>query len=132
MARCLECQRAKAKNQHPAGLLQPNIIPSWKWDIISMNFIVGLPMTARCHDAIMVTVDRLTKVAHFSPIRSSYMATSVANVFFLHGIPRKIISDRDPVFTFVFWTSLQHELGAQLNFNSAYHPEIDGQTERVN
>ena len=81
-----------------------------------MDFIVGLPMTAHHHDAIMVTVDRLTKVAHFSPIRSSYTATCVANVFMcdimrLHGIPRKIISDRDPIFTFTYWTSLLHDLG---------------------
>ena len=102
-----------------------------------MDFIVGLPMTASHHDAIMVTIDRLTKVAHFAPIRSSYIAASVAGVFMrdivrLHGIPRKIISDRDPVFTSAFWTSLQHDLEAQLNFSSAYHPETDGQTERVN
>ena len=137
MARCLECQRVKAEHQHPVGLLQSNLIPSWKWDIISMDFIVGLPLTPCRHDAIMVTVDRLTKVAHFTPIRSSYTTTSVANVFMrdivrLHGIPRTIISDRDPVFTSAFWTSLQHDLGTQLNFSSAYHPETDGQTERVN
>lgn len=72
VARCLECQRVKVEHWHLARLLQPNQIPSWKWDIISMDFIVGLPMTARRHDAIMVTIDRLTKVAHFSPIRSSY------------------------------------------------------------
>ena len=102
-----------------------------------MDFIIGLPLTPRQHDAIMVTIDRLTKVAHFTPIRSSYTATFVANVFMrdivrLHGIPRKIISDRDPIFTSAFWTSLQHDLGTQLNFSSAYHPETDGQTERVN
>ena len=76
-----------------------------------MDFIVGLPMMVRCHDATMVNIERLTKVAHFSPIRSSYTVASVANVFMheivrLHGIPRKIISDRDPVFTSAFWTSL--------------------------
>ena len=78
VARCLECQRVKAEHQHPAGLLQPNLIASWKWDIISMDFIVGLPMTFRRHDAIMVTVDWLTKVAHFSPMRSSYTTNSIA------------------------------------------------------
>ena len=102
-----------------------------------MDFIVGLPMTASRHDAIKVTIDRLTKMAHFTPIRSSYTAAFVANVFMrdivrLHGISRKIISDRDHVFNFTFWTSLQHDLGAQLNFSSTYHLEIDGQTERVN
>ena len=71
VSRCLECQRVKAEHQHPAGLLQPHLIPEWKWDIISIDFIVGLPTSSRRHDAIMVTVDRLTKVAHFSPVRSS-------------------------------------------------------------
>lgn len=102
-----------------------------------MDFIVGLPLTPRRNDAIMVTIDWLTKVAHFSLMKSSYTITSVANVFMhdivrLHGIPQKIISDRDPVFTSTFWTSLQHDLGTQLNFNSAYHPKMNGQTKRVN
>ena len=84
-----------------------------------MDFIVGLPLTIRSHDAIMVTVDRLTKVTHFSPMRSSYTATAVAIVFVrdivrLHGIPRKIISNKDHAFTSAFWTSLQHDLEAQL------------------
>lgn len=79
----------------------------------------------------MVTVDKLTKVAHFSPIQSSYTASVVARVFMedivrLHGIPCKIISDRDPVFTSALWTSLQRSLGTKLNFSSTYHPEIDG------
>ena len=96
-----------------------------------MDFIVRLPMTAWRHDVIMVTVDRLTKVAHFTPIRSSYNVASMADFFMcdivrLHGIPQKIISDRDPIFTSAFCTSLQHGLGAQLNFSSAYHPETDG------
>ena len=88
-------------------------------------------MTSRRHDAIIITVDRLTKVAHFSPIRSSYTIAFVANVLIcdiirLHGIPQKIILDRDHVFTSVFWTSLQHDLGVHLNFSSTYHLEIDG------
>ena len=74
-------QRVKEEHQHLARLLQPNLIPSWKWDIISMDFIVGLPMTARWHDVIMVTVDQLTKVAHFKPIRSSYIAASMDDFF---------------------------------------------------
>ena len=68
VSRCLECQRVKAEHQHPAGLLQPHLIPEWKWDIISIDFIVGLPTSSHRHDAIMVTVDCLTKVAHFSPV----------------------------------------------------------------
>ena len=81
VARCLKCQRVKVEHQHPKGLLQPNLIPSWKWDIISMDFIVGLSMTFHRHDAIMVTIDQLTKVAHLTPIRSSYTATSMVDVF---------------------------------------------------
>ena len=89
-----------------------------------MDFIVGLPMTSRRHDAIMVTVDQLTKVAQFPLIRSSYTVASISNVFMhdivrLHGIPQKIILDRDLVFTSTFWTSVHHDLGVQLNFNSS-------------
>ena len=105
--------------------------------MISIDFITGLPMSSRRHDCIMVIVDKLSKVAHFSPMRASYTSSSVAHVFLVdivhfHGIPHLIISDRDPVFTSVLWTSLQHALGTQLNFSFAFHPETDGQTKRVN
>ncbi|KAH9289269.1 hypothetical protein KI387_033386, partial [Taxus chinensis] len=134
-ARFLECQRVKAEHSHPAGLLQPHDIPEWKWDVISMDFIVGLPMSSYRHDAIMVTVDKLTKVAHFSPTKVTYNAKAIAKVFMedivrLHGIPKTIINDRDTIYTSVFWTSFQAALGTQINFSSAYHPETDGQTER--
>lgn len=87
--------------------------------MISMDLIVGLPIFLHRHDAIMVIVDKLSKVAHFSPIRSSYTITLVARIFMEdivrpHGLPRRIISDQDRVFTFALWTSLQHILGAQL------------------
>ena len=85
----------------------------------------------------MVVVDKLTKVAHFIPVRSSYNATFVARVYMeqvvrLHGIPKKIISNRDLVFTSSLWRSLQRELGTQLNFSFSYHTETDGQIECVN
>jgi hypothetical protein len=88
-------------------------------------------------NAILVIVDKLTKSAHFIPIRDTYDVTDVARVFVsevirLHGIPKKIISDRDSKFTSRFWTSLQSALGTHLNLSTAYHPETDGQTERVN
>lgn len=109
--RCLECQRVKVEHQHPAGLLQSQSVPEWKWDIISIDFIVGLPLTARRHDSIMVVVDRLTKVAHVIPVRSTCNAASVAHIYMeqvvkLHGIPKKIVSDRDPVFTSSLWRSM--------------------------
>ena len=93
-------------------------------------------MSSQQHDCIMVIVDKLSKVAHFSPMRPSYKTSSIVRVFLkdifqLHGIPHWIILDRDLVFTSALWTSLQYALGAQLNFSSAYHPETDGQIERV-
>eukprot|EP00253_Pinus_taeda_P019272 PITA_19272 len=102
-----------------------------------MDFVVGLPLTSQRHNAILVIVDKLTKSAHFIPVRDTYNVTDVAQVFIsevirLHGLPTKIISDRDSRFISRFWTSLQSTLGTQLNLSTAYHPEIDGQTERVN
>ena len=137
VARCLECQRVKVEHRHPSGLPQPHEISEWKWDVISMDFIVGLPLSSCRHDAILVTVDMLTKVAHFSPMRTTFIAWNIAQVFLrdivrLHGILRKIISDRDSLFTSSFWRELQSTLGTRLNFSIAYHPQTDGQTERVN
>ncbi len=134
VARCLECQRVKAEHRHPGRLLQPHEIAVWKWDTISMDFIVGLPMSSRRHDAILVIVDTLTKVSHFSPVRTTFTAQDIAQVFFwdivrLYGVPRKIISDRDSLFTSSFWRELQIALGTRLNFSTAYHPQTDGQTE---
>eukprot|EP00253_Pinus_taeda_P011774 PITA_11774 len=137
VAKCLKCQRVKANHRHPAGLLQPRDIPTSKWEVISMDFVVGLPLTSQRHNAILVIVDKLTKSAHFIPVRDTYDVTDVVRVFVnevirLHGLPTKIISDRDSRFTSRFWTSFQSALGTQLNLSTAYHPEIDGQTERVN
>eukprot|EP00253_Pinus_taeda_P021430 PITA_21430 len=137
LARCLECQQIKAEHQHPAGLLQPLPIPEWKWEVISMDFITGLPKTKRNNDSIMVVVDKLSKAAHFIPIQSTYKAVQIAHIFMqhifkLHGLPKTIIFDRDVKFTSAFWRTLFANLGTQLNFSTAYHPETDGQTERVN
>eukprot|EP00253_Pinus_taeda_P029605 PITA_29605 len=137
LARCLECQQIKAEHMHPAGLLQPLPIPEWKWEIISMDFIIGLPRTRKNNDSIMVVVDKLSNAAHFIPVQSTYKAVKIAhifmkNVFKLHGLPKVIISDRDVKFTSAFWRTLFAELGTQLNFSTTYHPQTDGQTERVN
>lgn len=121
----------KAEHRHPSGLLQPHEISEWKWDAISMDFIVGLPLSSRHHDAILVTIDTLTKVSHFSPVCTTYTARNVTQVFLrdivrLHVIPRKIISNQDSLFTLSFWRELQSALGTRLNFSTAYHPETDG------
>jgi len=117
--------------------LQPFPVPEWKWEIISMDFIIGLSMTWRQHDSIMVVVDKLTKVAHFIPVKYMHKTNDIGNIFMkeifkLHGFPKAIVSDRDVKFTSNFWKGLFADLGTKLNFSTAYHPQIDGQTERVN
>jgi hypothetical protein len=99
VAKCDVCQRAKAEHQRPAGLLHPLKIPKWKWEEIGMDFIVGLPRTPAGYDSIWVIVDRLTKVAHFIPVRTNYTGAKLAELYMtrivcLHGVPKKIVSDR--------------------------------------
>nr|CAH66687.1 OSIGBa0097A15.2 [Oryza sativa] len=137
VAVCDVCQRVKAEHQKPAGLLQPLKIPEWKWEEIGMDFITGLPRTSSGHDSIWVIVDRLTKVAHFIPVKTTYSGSRLAELYMarivcLHGVPKKIVSDRGSQFTSKFWKKLQEEMGSKLNFSAAYHPQTDGQTERVN
>jgi hypothetical protein len=137
LAQCIECQQVKAEHRHPAGLLHPLPIPEWKWETISMDFITGLPTSTKQNDAIMVVVDKLSKSAHFIPVKSTCKAIDIAQVFMkevfrLHGMPREIISDRDTKFTSKFWKSLMAGLETKLLFSTAYHPQTDGQTERVN
>nr|CAH66139.1 H0616A11.3 [Oryza sativa] len=137
VALCDVCQRVKAEHQKSAGLLQPLKIPEWKWEEIGMDFITGLPRTSAGHDSIWVVVDRLTKVAHFIPVKTTYTGHKLAELYMarvvcLHGVPKKIVSDRGSQFTSKFWQKLQSELGTRLNFSTAYHPQTDGQTERVN
>jgi hypothetical protein len=137
IARCMECQKVKAKHSHPAGLLQPLPIPEWKWDVVTMDFITGLPRTSKQHDSIMVVVEKITKYAHLIPLKTTHKAGDVADIFLkevarLHGIPKTIVSDRDPKFTSNFWKELFKGFRTNLNFSTAYHPESDGQKERVN
>eukprot|EP00253_Pinus_taeda_P004645 PITA_04645 len=81
LAWCLECQQIKAEHQHPAGLLQPLPIPEWKWETISMDFIIGLPKIKRKNDSIMVVLDKLSKAAHFIHVKSPYRATQITHTF---------------------------------------------------
>jgi Mor family transcriptional regulator len=131
------CQRIKAEHQKPSGLLQPLPIPMWKWDEVGMDFITGLPRTKNGHDSVWVVVDHLTKVAHFIPMLTTYAGDKLAKLYIdqimkLHGVPSRIVSDRGTQFTSRFWRSLQRALGTKLDFSSAYHPQTDGQAERVN
>ncbi|MCO5550674.1 hypothetical protein L7F22_004164 [Adiantum nelumboides] len=101
-----------------------------------MDFVTGLP-TVVGYDSVYVVVDMLTKVAHLMPVKTTYTASDISRVFIkeifrLHGLPKRIVSDRDAKFTLKFWTSLFQAIGTQLCFSIAYHPQTDGQTERVN
>jgi hypothetical protein len=137
VALCDTCQRVKAEHQRPAGLLQPLQVPEWKWEEIAMNFIVCWLRTQSGYDSIWVVVDRLTKVAHFIPVKTTYSGPQLIELYMsrivcLHGVLKKIVSDRGTQFTLMFWERLHETLDTQLRFSSAYHPQIDGQTERVN
>jgi hypothetical protein len=131
IALCDVCQRVKAEYQRPAGLLQPLKVPEWKWEEIGMDFIVGLPRTRDGYDSIWVIVDRLTKVAHFIPVKTTYTGVKLAELYnsrivCLYGVPKKIVSDRGTQFTSRFWQKLHESLDTKLNFSSAYHPQTDG------
>jgi hypothetical protein len=132
---CDTCHWMKASHLKSVGVLQPLSIPMWKWDDISMDFIVGLPPTARKKDFIWVTVDRLTKTAHFITVHTTYSVQQYAQIYMdqivlLHGIPKTIIFDRGTKFVAHFWEQLHECLGTKLIRSSSYHPQTDGQTER--
>ena len=131
VASCLTCQQVKIEHQKPTGLLQELPLPEWKWDRIAMDFVVGLPRTLKGYDSIWVIVDRLTKSAHFIPIKTTYSVAQYAQIYIqnivsLHGVPISIISDRGTQFTSRFWQKLQEALGTQLDFSTAFHPQTDG------
>ena len=137
IASCESCQRNKSSNQQPTGLLQPLSIPTKRWEQVTMDFIVQLPITKQKHDAIVVFVNKLTKRAHYQPTVTSATAPDIAKIFFntifrLHGLPKVIISDRDSKFTSKFWKSLFEQVGTKLAMSTAFHLQTDSQTERIN
>jgi hypothetical protein len=127
VALCDTCHKVKAEHERPAGLLQPLKVPEWKCEEIGMDFILGLPRTRHGYDSIWVIVDRLTKVAHFILVRTTYTWAKLAELHMsrivcLHGVPKKIVSDRGTKFTSRFWEKLHESMDTKLNFISAYHP----------
>ncbi|GJV65549.1 putative reverse transcriptase domain-containing protein [Tanacetum coccineum] len=136
VSKCLTCAKVKAKHQRTLGLLVQPAIPEWKWDNISTDFITNLPKSSQGFDTILVIMDRLTKSAHFLPIRENDPLDKLARLYqnrivARHGIPVSIICDRDRRFTSNAWRSFQKALGTNLSMSTAYHLETDGQSERT-
>ncbi|GJY12477.1 putative reverse transcriptase domain-containing protein [Tanacetum coccineum] len=116
--------------------MKAEIATYWKWEKITMDFVSGLPRTPSGYDSIWAIVDRLTKSAHFLPMKKTDSIEKLAQLYLneivcKHGVPTSIISDRDNLFTSRFWKSLQEAMGTQLDMSTAYHPETDGQSERT-
>lgn len=133
---CPTCIQAKSDRAKYPGLLQPLPVPRSCWEVIIMDFVEGLPQSS-AFNAIMVVVDKYSKFAHFVALKHPFTASLIArilfdNVYKLHGLPLSIISNRDKVFTNKLWQSLFSLGGVQLKRSSTYHPQTDGQTERIN
>ncbi|GJT51107.1 putative reverse transcriptase domain-containing protein [Tanacetum coccineum] len=132
ISKCLTCAKVKIEYQKPSGLLVQPEIPQWKWENITMDFLTKLPKTATGQDTIWVIIDRLTKSAHFLPMREDDTLEKLTRQYLKevvskHGVPVLIISDRDGKFTSHFWKSLNKALGTRLDMSTAYHLETDGQ-----
>nr|GFA39249.1 putative reverse transcriptase domain-containing protein [Tanacetum cinerariifolium] len=136
VSKCLTCTKVKVEHQRPSGLLIQPAIPVWKWDNITMDFVTKLPKSSQGLDTIWVIVDRLTKSAHFLPIKENDTMDKLARLYLdrivtRHGTYVSIICDRDGRFTSNFWKTFQKSLGTNLDMSTAYHPKTDGQSERT-
>nr|GEV51690.1 hypothetical protein [Tanacetum cinerariifolium] len=136
VGQCLTCAKVKAKHLKPSGLLQQLEIPKWKKENVTMDFLTRLLRTPSGYDLIWVIVDRLTESAHFLPKKKTDGIEKLVELYLKvivcrHGVHVSVISDRDSLFTSRFWVSLQKALGTQLDLSTAYHPKMDGQSERT-
>ena len=134
---CPVCQQEKSVTKVPVGLLEPLTLPKQKWADVIMDFIMGLPRSSNGNDGILTVVDRATKMVNLVPVKQTITASETTQVYWtnigrLHGLPRSIVSDRDPRFVSKFWQGLWSRLGTKLRMPSAYHPQIDGQSEKMN
>ncbi|KAL8135097.1 hypothetical protein AgCh_009933 [Apium graveolens] len=132
---CEVCQKNKSENVPSPGLLKPIPIPDSAWEVISMDFVEGLPRS-KGKDTILVVIDGLTKYCHLITLTHPYSALNVAQevlnqVIKLHGVPFTIITDRDTIFMSSFWQELFNVMGTKSRMSSAYHPQTDGQIERL-
>jgi hypothetical protein len=136
MDRCRICHHTKGQKKN-TGLYQLLPIPEGSWDVVSMDFILGLPRTQIGFDSIFLVVEIFSKMAHSIPCQKTSDTNHIANLFFkevvrLHGLPRSIVSDRDTKFVGHFWRNLWKKQGKNLSFISSYHPQTDGKTKVVN
>jgi hypothetical protein len=134
---CPSANETKLPTQKPGGLLQPLPIPDQPWDSVFFEFIMELPVTKRGFNAIAVFVDRLTKMAFTYPCHSTISAESFANLWYNvlfrnEGVSKEFVSDHDPCFTSKFWEEACKLLETKLARSTAFHPQTEGQTERVN
>ncbi|GJY33161.1 putative reverse transcriptase domain-containing protein [Tanacetum coccineum] len=136
ISKCLTCEKVKAEYQKPSGLLVQPVIPVWKWENITMDFITKLLKTSSGQDTIWVIVDRLTRFAHFLPMKETDSMEKLTRQYLKevvsrHGVPVLIMYDQDSKFTSHFLKSLNEALSTQLDMSMAYHPQTDGQRERT-
>ncbi|GKD88422.1 putative reverse transcriptase domain-containing protein [Tanacetum coccineum] len=136
VSKCMTCAKVKAEYQKPSGLLVQPVIPVWKWENITMDFVTKLPKTTSGQDTIWVIVDRLTKSVHFLPMKETNTMEKLTRQYLMevvsrHGVPVLIISDRDSKFTSHLRKSLNEALVTQLDISTAYHLQTDGQSERT-
>lgn len=140
VASCKTCERNKPRRHKPYGLLHAEDPPYGPWEALTLDFVTDLPPSAlggRIYDSILVIVDRFTKMAHYVPCRKDMDAEGLGEVFLrevvrLHGVPKSIVSDRGPILTAKFWSTLCYYLGIRRGLSTAFHPQTDGQTERQN
>jgi hypothetical protein len=137
---CHTCKTSKPNNQKPYGLLNPLGVPTYPWESVGMDFVGPLPESGNrdgMFDSLTVVICLLTSMVHLIPSRINYNASQLAELMFehvykLHGLPKQIVSDRDVLFTSIFWSRLHKLIGSKLRMSSAYHPQTDGATERAN
>jgi hypothetical protein len=136
VSECAVCQQNMGKTINMSCLLQPLAIPNQHWEEVSMDFIICLPKSEG-NTVIMVVVDRMTKYAHIFSLSHPFKESTIAATFMetiqnLHGLPKIIVSDRDPIFFENFWTELFSCFGTQLAHGLSYHPQYDGKMDVLN
>ena len=142
LAKCELCAKNKIARHSPYGKMEPIISNEGPWETVTMDFIVKLPeskdmVTREPFDSILVITDKLTKYGYFIPYKEATNAEQMAytfmrNVVANHGMPKRVITDRDKLFKSKFWKSLMNQLGVKQKMTTAYHPQANGQTERLN